>query len=58
MSGHRTRRRRGHPKGKAFGFRSLQPAAKSDTSTDSGGSNASSSTPSQSSPSSGGSEDS
>ena len=51
MSGHRTRRRRGHPKGKAYGFHGLQPAAKSNTDTQSG-SNASTSTPSQSTPSS------
>jgi hypothetical protein len=51
MSGHRTRRRRGHPKGKAYGFRGLQPAQKSTSSTQSG-STASQSTPSQSTPSS------
>lgn len=57
MSGHRTRRRRGHPKGKAYGFRGLQPATKSDTSTQ-GASTASQSTPSTSTPSSGQTSDS
>jgi hypothetical protein len=27
MSGHKTRRRRGHPKGKAYGFHGLRPAS-------------------------------
>jgi hypothetical protein len=57
MSGHRTRRRRGHPKGKAYGFRGLQPAQKSTSSTQSG-STASQSTPSQSTQSSGQTSDS
>jgi hypothetical protein len=51
MSGHRTRRRRGHPKGKAYGFNNLRPAQKSSSSTQSGGSTASTSTPSTSTPS-------
>lgn len=47
MSGHKTRRRRGHPKGKAYGFHGLRPASskqstKSSTQT---GSNSSASTP-------------
>jgi len=50
MSGHRTRRRRGHPKGKAYGFNGLRPATKSDSSTDAA-STASTSTPSTSTPS-------
>jgi len=48
---HRTRRRRGHPKGKAFGFHGLKAATKSDTSTTSGSGQSQPSTPSQSSPS-------
>jgi len=51
MSGHRTRRRRGHPKGKAYGFHGLRPATKSSSDTQSGASTASQSAPSTSTPS-------
>ena len=33
MAGKRSRRRRGHPKGKAYGFHGLRPAAKSGSSS-------------------------
>jgi hypothetical protein len=46
MAGKRTRRRRGHPKGKAFGFHGLRPAAKSGSSSHS---DSSESAPSESS---------
>lgn len=52
MSGHRTRRRRGHPKGKALGFRGLQPAAKTQSNTQEGSNASTPSAPSQSTPSS------
>jgi hypothetical protein len=42
MSGKRTRRRRGHPRGKAYGFRGLRPAANSGTHSSTGASGASS----------------
>ena len=45
MSGHKTRRRRGHPKGKAYGFHGLRPASSQQStksSTQTGGSNSSS----------------
>lgn len=49
MSGHKTRRRRGHPKGKAYGFHGLRPASsqQSTKSSDQSGSdtNNTSSTP-------------
>jgi hypothetical protein len=48
---HRTRRRRGHPKGKAYGFHGLKPAHKSSSSTTSSSGQSQPSTPSQSSPS-------
>jgi hypothetical protein len=51
MSGHRTRRRRGHPKGKAWGFHGLRPAAKSTSSTASASGESAPSAPSQSTPS-------
>jgi hypothetical protein len=52
MSGHRTRRRRGHPKGKAWGFHGLRPATKSDSDTQDGSNASTPSAPSQSAPSS------
>ena len=48
MSGHKTRRRRGHPKGKAYGFHGLRPASSKQStksSTQTGGDTNSSSTP-------------
>ena len=50
MAGKRTRRRRGNPKGKAYGFHNLRPAAKSTSSTKAA-SASSASAPSQSAPS-------
>ena len=54
MAGKRTRRRRGNPKGKAFGFHGLRPAAKSGSSSQS---NSSQSAPSAPSSTSNGSSD-
>jgi hypothetical protein len=48
---HRTRRRRGHPKGKAFGFRGLKPATKSSDTNGSSSGQSQPSAPSQSTPS-------
>ena len=55
MAGHRTRRRRGHPRGKAWGFNGLRPASshsstKSSTQGQDDGSGTSS-TPTSSTPS-------
>ena len=36
MAGKRTRRRRGHPRGKAYGFHGLKPASTTTTKSDSG----------------------
>jgi hypothetical protein len=46
MAGKRTRRRRGHPKGKAYGFHGLRPAAKSGSSSQSNSSQSAPSEPS------------
>jgi hypothetical protein len=51
MSGTRRRRRRGHPKGKAWGFHGLRPAAKSNTSSATASSASAPSAPSESAPS-------
>jgi len=51
MSGHRTRRRRGHPKGKAWGFHGLKPATKSSDSSASSSGASAPSTPSTTTPS-------
>ena len=48
----RTRRRRGNPKGKAYGFRGLKPASKSQSTSGSQSGASAPSTPSQSTPSS------
>ena len=47
----RTRRRRGHPKGKALGFHGLKPAARSSSSSGATSTSSSQSAPSQSKPS-------
>jgi hypothetical protein len=57
MSGHRTRRRRGHPKGKAYGFHGLRPATNTSSSTDDASSPSQPSAPSTSTPSTDTSDD-